>query len=96
MNLRELSADSKLSEDELREIVDSKVKLGQFLKERLEVYSGIEGSIKIQRKINQEIKFLEKVLMPCPLLQENYNIIVLIYLLDKKFWSIKITSFIVQ
>lgn len=62
MNLLELSTDSKLSANELCEIVDSKIKLGEQLKEQLEVFSGIEGAIKIQRKINQEIKFLDKVI----------------------------------
>lgn len=59
--LRELSADSEVTAEELCQIVDSKIALGETLKKRLETFGGIEGAIKIQRKINQEIKFLAKV-----------------------------------
>lgn len=59
--LRGLGADSEVTSDELRQIVDSKIALGETLKKRLETFGSIEGAIKIQRKINQEIKFLAKV-----------------------------------
>lgn len=47
--------------EELNNIVDEKIKLGDHLKNRFEPFLHIEGSIKIQKKINREIKFLEKV-----------------------------------
>lgn len=47
--------------EELIESVKEKIKFGNNLLELLEKYRVIDGKQKLQRKINQEIKFLKKV-----------------------------------
>lgn len=41
--------------------VDKKIGLGENLKKKLDLFRDIDGAVKIQRKISQELKFLEKV-----------------------------------
>lgn len=47
--------------EELIQSVKEKIKFGNNLLELLEKYRVIDGKQKLQRKINQEIKFLKKV-----------------------------------
>ena len=49
------------SNEELTNMVNSKIELGKVLLNDMDLFKEIEGSQKIQRKINHEIKFLEKV-----------------------------------
>lgn len=51
--------------EELNGIVNDKIHLGNQLKKRFEPFLHIEGSIKISKKIQREIKFLEKVCIKC-------------------------------
>lgn len=46
---------------ELYTTVDKKIALGESLKKKLDLFRDIDGAVKIQRKISQELKFLEKV-----------------------------------
>lgn len=47
---------------DLRDLTLHKIKFGEGLLKSLEEYRKIEGSQKLSRKINQELKFLRKVL----------------------------------
>lgn len=47
---------------DLKELTLQKVKFGEELLKSLEQFRKIEGSQKLFRKINQELKFLRKVL----------------------------------
>lgn len=55
-------AEEKLCDaKQLYETVGKKIELGERLKKKLDTFRDIDGALKIQRKINQELKFLEKV-----------------------------------
>lgn len=45
----------------LKELAQKKIKFGEELLKSLEEYKSVEGSQKLGRKINQELKFLRKV-----------------------------------
>lgn len=47
--------------ENIQNLADEKIALGRNLIEQLDQYKSIPGTQKIQRKINQEIKFLQKV-----------------------------------
>lgn len=47
--------------EELIKAAEDKVNLGKELIQKLEIIQHIDGVQKIQRKIQQELKFLEKV-----------------------------------
>lgn len=49
------------AEKGLYEDADDKIRLGEELKKALIQFEGIPGVSKVQRKIQQELKFLEKV-----------------------------------
>lgn len=59
----EVSANKTQASDlgELCATVDNKIALGENLKKKLDLFRDIDGAVKIQRKISQELKFLEKV-----------------------------------
>lgn len=59
----EVSANKTQASDlgELYATVDKKITLGDNLKKKLDLFRDIDGAVKIQRKISQELKFLEKV-----------------------------------
>lgn len=63
----------QLSETELYETVDKKIALGESLKKKLDLFKHIEGALKIQRKINQEIRFLQKVILTLEYLPSEYS-----------------------
>lgn len=50
-----------MSQDELSRAADDKIALAKRLVQTIEKFSQIDGAPKIQRKITQELKFLEKV-----------------------------------
>lgn len=51
----------EICEENIQNLADEKIALGRNLIEQLDQYKSIPGTQKIQRKINQEIKFLQKV-----------------------------------
>lgn len=52
----------EMSSDELRSAADEKIALAKRLVQTIDKFRQIDGAQKIQRKINQELKFLEKVM----------------------------------
>lgn len=50
-----------MEEDTLVKLAEDKIELGKGLIEKLQEFQQIDGVPKVQRKIQQEIKFLEKV-----------------------------------
>lgn len=56
-----MSAEENIDQSELYQMGKEKLLLGENLIEQLNQYKHIEGVTKIQRKIIQEIKFLQKV-----------------------------------
>lgn len=58
-----ITQDSDLGD--LYATVDKKIALGENLKKKLDLFRDIDGALKIQRKISQELKFLEKVNKNC-------------------------------
>lgn len=63
----EVSANNTQDGDlgDLYATVDKKIALGENLKKKLDLFHDIDGAVKIQRKISQELKFLEKVSKGC-------------------------------
>lgn len=55
-------SDKELTYEELLQKVDEKLALGNDLINTLKKFIQIPGVERIQRKINQEIKFLQKVI----------------------------------
>lgn len=53
--------ETEVSFEELLQKAEDKVDLGQHLIKTLEIFKEIPGVQKVQRKIAQEIKFLQKV-----------------------------------
>lgn len=51
----------EICEENIQKLAEEKIILGQNLIQQLEQFKSIPGAQKIQRKINQEIKFLQKV-----------------------------------
>ncbi|XP_055845434.1 UPF0415 protein C7orf25 homolog [Episyrphus balteatus] len=51
----------EICEENIQNLAEEKITLGQNLIEQLDNFKSIPGAQKIQRKINQEIKFLQKV-----------------------------------
>ncbi|XP_055911653.1 UPF0415 protein C7orf25 homolog isoform X1 [Eupeodes corollae] len=51
----------EICEENIKKLAEEKIFLGKNLIEQLDQYKTIPGAQKIQRKINQEIKFLQKV-----------------------------------
>lgn len=55
------SANMSLSSEELLSMLDEKIKFGIGLGEKLQNILDVDGMMKLQRKIRQEIQFLKRV-----------------------------------
>lgn len=55
------SANMSLSSEELLSMLDEKIKFGMGLGDKLQNILDVDGMMKLQRKIRQEIQFLKRV-----------------------------------
>jgi len=64
--------EEKTDQEKLYEEAYKKVKLGEELKKALTDFEELPGVSKVQRKIQQELKFLNKVLL-CYIILESFT-----------------------
>lgn len=82
----------EMTQDELWRAADEKIALAKRLVQTIDKFRQIDGAQKIQRKINQELKFLEKVRMTRQSNKINFSMhkmLSIYFLIGPEKWSTK-------